>query len=89
MCIRDRDRVFLARRPDRPHIGEIIDNLFTDFFEQCGDRQCKEDAAILCGIARFHGMPVTVLGHRKGTTLEENLRLSLIHIWLCSRYAGW
>lgn len=68
------DRVFLARRPDRPHISEIIDNLFTDFFEQCGDRQCKEDAAILCGIARFHGMPVTVLGHRKGTTLEENLR---------------
>ena len=68
------DRVFLARRPDRPHIAEIIDNLFTDFFEQCGDRQCKEDAAILCGIARFHRMPVTVLGHRKGTTLEENLR---------------
>ena len=32
------DRVFLARRPDRPHIGEIIDNLFTDFFEQKGDR---------------------------------------------------
>ena len=28
----------------------------------------------MCGIARFHGMPVTVLGHRKGTTLEENLR---------------
>lgn len=68
------DRVYLARRPDRPHIGEIIDNLFTDFFEQCGDRQCKEDPAILCGIARFHGMPVTVLGHHKGTTLEENLR---------------
>ena len=68
------DRVFLARRSDRPHITEMIDNLFTDFFEQCGDRQCKEDAAILCGIARFHGMPVTVLGHRKGTTLEENLR---------------
>ena len=44
------DRVFLARRPDRPHIGEIIDNLFTDFFEQCGDRQCKEDAAILGGV---------------------------------------
>lgn len=59
------DRVFLARRPDRPHIGEIIDNLFTDFFEQCGDRQCKEDAAILCGIARFHGMPVTVWGTAK------------------------
>ena len=68
------DRVFLARRPDRPHITEMIDNLFTDFFEQCGDRQCKEDAAILGGVALFHGQPVTVIGHRKGSTLEENLR---------------
>ncbi len=35
------DRVFLARHPERPHIDEIVDALFTDFFEQCGDRQCK------------------------------------------------
>ena len=33
------DRVFLARHPERPHIDEIVDALFTDFFEQCGDRQ--------------------------------------------------
>ena len=38
------DRVFLARRPDRPHIGEIIDNLFTDFFEQCGAHEFTVDA---------------------------------------------
>ena len=68
------DRVFLARHPDRPHIDETISALFTDFFEQCGDRQCKEDAAILGGVALFHGQPVTVIGHRKGSTLEENLR---------------
>ena len=68
------DRVFLARHPERPHIDEIISALFTDFFEQCGDRQCKEDAAILGGVALFHGQPVTVIGHRKGSTLEENLR---------------
>ena len=49
------DRVFLARHPDRPHIDETVSALFTDFFEQRGDRQCKEDAAILGGIARFHG----------------------------------
>ena len=67
------DRVFLARHPERPHIDEIVDALFTDFFEQCGDRQCKEDPAILGGVAMFHGMPVTVIGHRKGTTLEENM----------------
>ena len=67
------DRVFLARHPDRPHIDETISALFTDFFEQRGDRQCKEDPAILGGVARFHGMPVTVIGHRKGSSLEENL----------------
>ena len=67
------DRVFLARHPERPHIDETINALFTDFFEQCGDRQCREDRAILGGIARFHGMPVTVIGHRKGSTLEENM----------------
>ena len=67
------DRVFLARHPERPHIDETISALFTDFFEQRGDRQCKEDAAILGGVARFHGMPVTVIGHRKGSTLDENL----------------
>ena len=61
------DRVFLARHPDRPHIDETISALFTDFFEQRGDRQCKEDSAIL------DGMPVTVIGHRKGSSLEENL----------------
>ena len=49
------DRVFLARHPERPHIDETINALFTDFFEQCGDRQCREDSAILGGIARFHG----------------------------------
>ena len=68
------DRVFLARHPDRPHIDETVNALFTDFFEQRGDRQCKEDAAILGGVALFHGQPVTVIGHRKGSTLEENLR---------------
>ncbi|MEE0800907.1 MAG: acetyl-CoA carboxylase carboxyltransferase subunit alpha [Gemmiger sp.] len=67
------DRVFLARHPHRPHVDEYIHALFTDFFEQRGDRQCKEDTAILGGIARFHGLPVTVLGHRKGSTLEENM----------------
>ena len=45
------DRVFLARHPERPHIDETISALFTDFFEQRGDRQCKEDAAILGGVA--------------------------------------
>nr|WP_326184723.1 acetyl-CoA carboxylase carboxyltransferase subunit alpha [uncultured Oscillibacter sp.] len=68
------ERVAVARHPQRPNITDYIDALFTDFFEQRGDRLCKEDAAILGGVALYHGRPVTVIGTRKGRTLEENLR---------------
>ena len=68
------EKVKLARHPERPGTADFIDALFIDFFEQRGDRLCGEDASILGGIARFHGRSVTVLGHRKGKTLEENLR---------------
>ena len=68
------DKVFLARHPHRPKIDDYIKALFTDFFEQKGDRQCREDASILGGVAFFHGMPLTVIGHRKGNNLEENMK---------------
>ena len=68
------ERVALARHPQRPNITDYIDGLFTDFFEQRGDRACREDPAILGGIALFHGRPVTVIGTRKAKTPEENLR---------------
>ncbi len=67
------DRVFLARHSARPHIDDFIEGLFTDFFEQKGDHLFDEDKSIYGGIARFHGMPVTVLGHRKGHTIEESM----------------
>ncbi|MBR3797173.1 MAG: acetyl-CoA carboxylase carboxyltransferase subunit alpha [Clostridia bacterium] len=66
-------KVLLSRLAKRPKIGQILPALFTDFFEQRGDRQCREDASILCGIAMFDGRPVTVIGHRKGSTIEENI----------------
>lgn len=68
------EKVKMARHPERPGTADFIDHLFTDFFEQRGDRLCGEDASILGGIAQFHGRPVTVIGHRKGKDLEENLR---------------
>ena len=67
------EKVKLARNPARPGTADFIGALFTGFFEQRGDRLCGEDASILGGIARFHGRPVTVIGHRKGKNLEENL----------------
>ena len=66
-------RVALARHQDRPGTADFIDALFTDFFEQRGDRLCMDDGSILGGVALFHGRPVTVIGHRKGRTLEEHL----------------
>ncbi len=67
------DRVLAARDKDRPKITDYIDNVFTDFFEQKGDMLGKEDASIYGGIALFHGKPVTVLGHRKGNDVNENV----------------
>ena len=68
------ERVTLARHPDRPGTADYIAALFTDFFEQRGARLCGEAGSILGGVALYPGRPVTVLGHRKGKTLEEHLR---------------
>lgn len=70
------DRVALARNPFRPSVTDYIDHLFTGFFELCGDRRQAEDASILGGLAFYKGVPMTVIGHRKGKTLEENLRMN-------------
>ena len=67
------DQVYLARHPRRPGVTDYLAALFTDFFEQKGDRHSREDGSILGGIALYHGKPVTVLGHRKGKNLDENL----------------
>ncbi|MCF0130963.1 MAG: acetyl-CoA carboxylase carboxyltransferase subunit alpha [Pseudobutyrivibrio sp.] len=68
------DRVKLARSMERPVITDYIDRLFDDFIELRGDRLHGEDESILGGIAMFHGIPVTVIGHRKGKNTAENIR---------------
>jgi len=68
------DKVYLARHKKRPKITDYIDNIFEDFFEQQGDDLGKEDGSIYGGIAMFNGVPVTVIGHRKGNDLSENLK---------------
>ncbi|MBQ9935790.1 MAG: acetyl-CoA carboxylase carboxyltransferase subunit alpha [Lachnospiraceae bacterium] len=68
------DKVYLARHKKRPKITDYIENIFEDFFEQQGDDLGKEDGSIYGGIATFNGIPVTVIGHRKGNDLAENLK---------------
>ncbi|WP_062514020.1 acetyl-CoA carboxylase carboxyl transferase subunit alpha [Halobacillus sp. KGW1] len=67
------DRVQMARHPERPTTTDYIDHLFTDFIELHGDRTYGDDAAIVGGIAKFDGTPVTVIGHQRGKDTKENI----------------
>ncbi|RPF55369.1 acetyl-CoA carboxylase carboxyl transferase subunit alpha [Aquisalibacillus elongatus] len=68
------DRVQMARHPERPTSLDFIENLFTDFLEMHGDRYYGDDEAIVGGIAKFEGTPITVIGHQRGKDTKENLR---------------
>ncbi|ALC89691.1 acetyl-CoA carboxylase subunit alpha [Bacillus sp. FJAT-18017] len=68
------DRVQIARHPSRPTTLDYIGYLFTDFFECHGDRLYGDDEAIVGGIAKFKGKPVTVIGHQRGKDTKENIR---------------
>ena len=68
------DRVSIARHPERPTTLDYISRLFSDFFECHGDRLFGDDEAIVGGIAKFHGLPVTVIGHQRGKDTKENIR---------------
>ncbi|MCM3568308.1 acetyl-CoA carboxylase carboxyl transferase subunit alpha [Neobacillus mesonae] len=68
------DRVQIARHPNRPTTLDYISYLFEDFFECHGDRVFGDDEAIVGGIAKFKGLPVTVIGHQRGKDTKENIR---------------
>lgn len=72
--LRPWDRVQIARYPSRPTTLDYIDYLFEDFFECHGDRTFGDDEAIVAGIAKFQGLPVTVIGHQRGKDTKENIR---------------
>jgi acetyl-CoA carboxylase carboxyl transferase subunit alpha len=72
--LRPWDRVQIARYPSRPTTLDYIDYLFEDFFECHGDRTFGDDEAIVGGIAKFQGLPVTVIGHQRGKDTKENIR---------------
>ncbi len=67
-------KVERARHPKRPYPMDFIERLFTDFSEIHGDRAFGDDEAIACGMARFHGHEVLVIGNRKGGSTKERVR---------------
>lgn len=66
-------RTLVARHPQRPYTLDYVRFLFEKFSEIHGDRGFADDAAIVCGMARFHGRPVMIVGHQKGRDTRENL----------------
>ncbi len=60
------ERVQLARHPERPHTLDFVERLFDEFVELHGDRRFADDPALVCGSARFHGLPIMLVGHQKG-----------------------
>ena len=67
------ERVTISRKNDRPVGQDYIRTLFSDFLEFHGDRCYGDDPAIIGGIARFAGIPVTVIAQAKGKSTKENV----------------
>ena len=63
-------KVQLSRHPDRPYTLEYILKMFTNFQELHGDRNVKDDKAMVGGFAQLDGETMMVIGHQKGTNTK-------------------
>lgn len=68
------ERVLLSRSPERPGAEDYIGYLCSEWIELHGDRLFGDDQAIIAGLGMFHGMPLTIVGHRKGKTTSQKLQ---------------
>ena len=67
------ERTNLARHPQRPYTLDYIERIFTDWSEIHGDRGFRDDPAIVCGMARFHGEEVIVVGQQKARDAKQRV----------------
>lgn len=64
-------RVQISRHPERPYTLDYIENCFDEFIELHGDRNVKDDKAIVGGICRLNGTPLMLIGHQKGRNTKQ------------------
>ncbi len=88
----------LARHPQRPYLLDYVERIFTDFSEIHGDRGFADDRAMVCGMARFHGEEVMVVGMQKGRDIKqmvyrnfgmanpEGYRKALRAMWIAEKF---
>ncbi len=67
------EKVEIARSSERKTSLDYINAIFDDFIELHGDRNFKDDKAIVCGLARIGKQNYTVIGEQKGRTTKENI----------------
>src|SRR6266550_2585033 len=67
------EKTELARHMQRPHTLDYIERIFTDWSEIHGDRRYGDDPAMVCGLARFHGDEVVVVGTEKGRDTKARM----------------
>ena len=66
------ERLQLIHTKGRPTIKDYIPQIFTDWYEMHGDRLFGDDRAIIGGLARLDGEPVTIIAEVKGRDINEN-----------------
>jgi acetyl-CoA carboxylase carboxyl transferase subunit alpha len=67
------EKTELARHPQRPYTLDYVERIFTDWSEIHGDRGFGDDPAIVCGMARFHGEEVVVIGQQKARDTKQKV----------------
>jgi len=68
------ERVRLARHPSRPQTLDYIDGLFSEFFEIHGDRNFRDDGAIVAGLAYLETAPVAIVGQQRGRSTADRIK---------------
>ncbi|HEX5025536.1 MAG TPA: acetyl-CoA carboxylase carboxyltransferase subunit alpha [Agriterribacter sp.] len=59
-------QVQLSRHPDRPYTHAYIKRMCTNYVEMYGDRNVRDDKAIVGGFAQLDGQTIMIIGHQKG-----------------------
>lgn len=68
------DKLTLSRLLERPTALDYIERIFDSFIELHGDRYFKDDSAIVGGIGKLNGIPVTIIAQQKGKNMNENIK---------------
>jgi len=71
--IKVHQKIQIIKTPQRPTTLDYLGTVFTDFVELHGDRLFGDDLAIVGGLAKLNGVPVTVIGHQKGKDTKDNI----------------